>query len=286
MDFYEFLKSYFTASTMNRIITANTRKEGTIFNRVFRQRSNWPLARISMGEIQAKTGSVAVTARGAAALPVGKERNAITSIEPMPISLSNFLSASDINDLKTIFGTGDDKGQSAAKDYLDRLANNLMLRTQATRDALCAQAITGGIDYQMKTENGLERYQVSYGDGSTSSYTIQKKWNAPGATIGTVLKDLTEMQTVLSNAGYSGKVSFIAGLNVYTTIVGMIAMLPNDNRFGAKVIDDGTIQVGPFQITPDIDTYNDVDSYGAVKTPYEIHQDKIVAFIEDLAELV
>ena len=286
MDLLEFLNAYFTAATMARLIEANQRKEGTVFSRVFRQRSNWPLARISMGEITEKTGSVAVTARGAAALPMGKERTAITSIEPMPIRLSKFLTGADINDLKVIFGTGDDKGQRAATAYLDRLVNNLMLRTQATRDALCAQAITGKIDYQMKTDAGLERYQVSYGTGRTSSYNISNKWNAEGVKIGTVYKDLVGMQKVLNEAGFSGTVSFLAGLNVFATLSDLISSIPNDQRFGAKVNDDGSIQIGSYKIYPAVDTYNDTDANGAATTPYEVGANKIVGYIEDLAELV
>lgn len=284
MGLIDFLREYFVVSTMARIIEKLHRVDGTVFSLVFTRRNNWPLPTISMADIERKIGSKAVTARGAHAIPVGSAAASITSIEPMPIRLSSFITGKDLNDLKNLFGNGDEKGKRLVSDYLDRKVEELMLDTAATRDALCAQAITGTIDYQMKTDTGVERYQVKYGDGTPLSYSPDVKWNDPSVAIGTILIQLTAMHKLIAAAGHGGKVEFLAGANAYTDLLNIVAALPNENRIGAKG-EDGVITVGPYKVHPDFDIYTDTAVDGSITTKNEVDADKIVGFVPGLLDL-
>jgi hypothetical protein len=202
----------------------------------------------------------------------------------MPIRLSDFITGAKLNDLKNLYGTGDERGQQLVGSALDEIVLDLMHATELTRNALCAQAISGKIDYMMQTDGGYERYQVAYGDGTPLAFAPATKWNDDACTLSMIISDLSDMEDALAEAGCSGEIKFLVGKKAYSVVADKIASMVNDSRIDAKA-EKGTLYLGGYTLVKDGLTYKDRDSSGAEVTKYEIDIDKIVGFATDIPVL-
>lgn len=284
MDFQTFLTSYFTLALITKLIERNKPVRSIVYDLVFATRTNTPSARVRVDDILKRIGNVPVVARGSSALSLGGSSTTRTEIEPMPIRLSDFITGASLNDLKSLYGTGDERGQALVQTYIDKMILDLMHTTEMTRNALCAQAITGKIDYMMQTEGGYERYQVAYGDGTTLSFAPAVKWNDDACTLAMIINDLSDMEDEIRDAGLSGEVKFMIGKMAFAAISNKIARMSNDTRIDAKA-EKGVIYLGGYELTKNSITYKDRDAAGDEITKYEVDPEKIVAFAADIPEL-
>lgn len=282
MDLLTFIKSYLTLSTISKVVKRVPKRKSVIYDKVFTNRNNNPSAYVRVDDIIQTIGSVPVVSRGGSSVRVGGESIGTGMIEPMPIRLSDFFTGARMNDLRAWWGTGDKNGQALVKAEIDRIITKLMSSTQKTRDALCAQAMTGKIDYQMKTDSGFTRYEVKFGDVLT--YAPAKKWNADGTKIGDVLTQLITIRKRLHESGHSGSIGFMAPTDTWTALANLITSLSNDERMGAKV-DEDVIVIGGFKIYLNDASYSDRDESGAVVTKDEITEKKLLAYVEDVPVL-
>ncbi len=284
MDFQTFLTSYFTLALITKLIERNKPVRSIVYDLVFATRTNTPSARVRVDDILKRIGNVPVVARGSSALSLGGSSTTRTEIEPMPIRLSDFITGASLNDLKSLYGTGDERGQALVQTYIDKMILDLMHTTEMTRNALCAQAITGKIDYMMQTEGGYERYQVAYGDGTTLSFAPAVKWNDDACTLAMIINDLSDMEDEIRDNGLSGEVKFMIGKFAFAAISNKIARMANETRIDAKA-EKGVIYLGGYELTKNSITYKDRDAAGAEVTKYEVDPEKIVAFAADIPEL-
>ncbi|AEC02038.1 major capsid protein [Parasphaerochaeta coccoides] len=285
MDLLEYLKTYFTVGTITKLIERATPVRSVVFDRVFPQRTTTPFVRVRTDEILKRTGNVAVVARGSSALALGGSSRVSTEIEPMPIRLSDFITGARLNDLRSLYGTGDERGQQLVTSFLDNMTLDLMRATHLTRNALCAQAIRGRIDYMMQTDGGgYERYQVAYGDGQTQTFTVEKSWNEPACSLMQIVEDLDRMETLIIQAGFSGEVHFLVGSKVFSSVAGKIAGLQNDVRIAAKV-EKNTLIINGYELVKDAVTYVDRDASGQEVTKHEVGPAEIVAYADGVPEL-
>lgn len=284
MDFQTFLTSYFTLALITKLVERRKPVRSIVYDLVFGYRTNTPSSRVRIDDILKRIGNVPVVARGGMSLSLGGSSTTRTEIEPMPIRLSDFITGAALNDLRSLYGSGDERGQALVQTYIDKMVMDLMHATEMTRNALCAQAITGMIDYMMKTEGGYERYQVAYGDGTTLSFVPAVKWNSDACTLAMIINDLSEMEDAIRDAGFAGEVKFMIGKKAYAAISNKIAGMTNDTRIDAKA-EKGVIYLGGYELTKNSITYKDRNAEGAEVTKYEVDPEKIVAFVADVPEL-
>ncbi|HKL57028.1 MAG TPA: major capsid protein [Sphaerochaeta sp.] len=284
MDLATFLNSYFTLALITKLIERHKPVRSIIFDLVFGVRTNTPSSRVRLDDVLKRTGNLPVVARGAMALAVGGQSGTRTEIEPMPIRLSQFITGADLNDFRSLYGNGDERGQALVQTKLDNMVLDLMRSTEMTRNALCAQAITGKIDYMMQNEGGFERYQVLYGDGVTLAFSPAIKWNDDACTLAMIINDLSEMEDALMEEGNTGEVKFMVGKKAFAAISNKIASMTNDNRIDAKA-EKGTISIGGYEIVKNSITYKDRNDSGAEVIKHEVDPEKIVAFVTDIPEL-
>ncbi len=284
MDFQVFLTTYFTLALITKLIDRSRPVRSIIFDLVFGYRTNTPSSRVRVDEILKRIGNVPVVARGAQSLSLGGSSTTRTEIEPMPIRLSDMITGAQLNDLRALYGAGDDRGQALVSAAIDKIVLDLMHATEMTRNALCAQAITGKIDYMMIVEGGYERYQVQYGDGDTLTYSPAIKWNDPDCSLAQIISDLSEMEDEILDNGFGGEIKFMVGKRTFGAIANKIAAMTNETRIDAKA-EKGTIWLGGYELVKNSITYKDRDSSGEEITKYEVDPDKIVAFAADVPEL-
>lgn len=284
MDILTFIQGYLTVQTISKMIERKQKRRSVVFDTIFSKRTQTGLPFVRMDEYIDTIRSVPVVTRGGASLTIGGGSNSIAMIEPMPIRLNRLLTGARMNDLRTLWGDGGARGQALITAEIDRMVMKLMETTDKTRDALCAQAITGKIDYQMQADSGFVRYGVTYGTGTTLSYTVPKKWDASGTTIADILTDAIAVRRKLNEEGASGEVGFLVSPEVFVAMANKITPLPDSKRMGATVTAN-EINVAGFIFTLCDGSYDDRDSSGAEVVKQEVAAKKAVAWVKDIPEL-
>ena len=209
-----------------------------VMDAVFATRQTWPLPVIARSEIEKTIGNQPVVRRGAPSLNVDEGTLSFDFIEPQPIALSTNVSAAELNNLKMLNAQGLNAWR--AEEIADM---RRMIRL--TTEAMCAQSLTGKIQYPMHYEGGYTYYEVDY--GTPLSYTPPKTWDT--AEMSDVLLDLVNMSTLIRRTrGYGARLRIFAGAQAFATLAGKIIALVSENvRFSAQVDAQG-INVAGFRI--------------------------------------
>lgn len=281
MNLIEFIKSYLCIPNIAKIIEARTTTTNLIFDRVFVHRETRALSQINLAEITRKIKSMPVISRGGKAIPIDSKNLANTWIEPLSIRLSDMISGATLNNLRALYGSGDENGQALVKTEIDKIIRDLMDTTVNTRNALCAQALSGKIDYQMESSDGQARYQIDF--GSTNTVTLATKLDEAGVTLVTLMNLLKDMKRKIAEAGYSGVVEVQAGSNAFSTIANLIMNTRETGRMGAS-IDNDVIKFLGYTIYLNSDTYTDKVS-GKEQVQDAVSTNKLVMYIPAFAEL-
>ena len=282
MDLYQLIRTYMTAGWIAGIIERMPTAKSVTIDKVFARKENNPSAYADLADIERLVGSVPVVSRGGVSINVAGSTMTRSKIEPMPIRLNDQFTGARLNDLRNLLGDGSTRGQAAVRSEIDRITRGLIADTQKTRDALCAQALTGKIDYQMRTDDGFTRYVIDF--GSPLSYVPTKKWDAADIKLAQVVKHLIEMRAKLRANGHAGNVSFMAGIDAWTQLANLVEVLPNDNRSRAA-IDGENITINGFNIMLNDGAYTDRDSSGAAVVKQEVDAKKLVGFVEGVPKL-
>ncbi|MBR5965361.1 MAG: hypothetical protein IK015_04535 [Treponema sp.] len=204
---------------------------------------------IAASEIKREYGNVPVVVRGDTGV-TPKHGLDVTDIVPMPVEIDDKISAVESDELERATGEGLNQ---IVDDYLGQHAD--MVRN--TVNALCCQAHKGSIDYMMKTGSGFERYQVNY--GTVKSVSFGKA--LASLTIGDAVKDLASLRKLCVDQGVGGQGEFIAAADVYAKYVDLLAAAKQ-----TEAIKDGWLQLGPYKVLEDNDSYVDVAKNGSKTT--------------------
>lgn len=211
-------------------------------------RQQHPFASIGLNELIEIAKAVPVVQRGGTAVAIGSGKGAISLIEPLPVYIQEFVEAKTINDLKILTTAGQQAYVNSRIDFMRRTV-------YATMEALAGQSLSGAISYAMKTEAGLDTYEVNF--GTIPTFTPTKKWDLPTTTLKDVRKDLRTMAKMIQKAGFGSKVKFRTGETVFDALVDKIEALPNDQRSDARV-DGNVISLGGgFKINLFVSSYYD-----------------------------
>lgn len=204
---------------------------------------------ISASSLKREYGNVPVVVRGDTGI-MPKHGMDVTDIVPMPIEIDDKLRATEMDEYERASGEGK---QQIIDEYLSQHAD--MVRE--TTNALCCQAHRGKIDYMMKAGSELVRYQVSYGE--VKSFVFGKTLAA--ATMGDVVRYLSQLKTAISNNGVGGAVEFIAHPSVYSRLVDLLTAAKNTAAIRAD-----HLLAGPYKVMEDADSYVDVAPDGTKTT--------------------
>lgn len=281
MTFAEFLRGYFNSSVLARLIEAQTPADSVIFNRVFTNRQNRATDMVNLAQITRATKSMPVISRGGQAIPLDPKNASSTWIEPLAVRLSDYISGATLNRLKALWNTGDN-GQNLVQAELDKIISDLMRSSELTRNALCAQALTGTINYQQDSNGMKERYIIKFGD--TQTYTLGKLLSEPDATLVDLIMLLNGMKKKMADEGFAGSPIILAGSNAFSTICNLITATPYSERFGAS-INSNVVSITGFNIELDDGSYADTDEAGKTVIKDAVDKNKMVMVLAGYAEL-
>jgi hypothetical protein len=210
-------------------------------------RTTHPFSMIGIDEISETVKAVPVVRRGTASISVGGGSRSQSYIEPQPIDVNSFAGAKDLNDLKLLDSAGQQTYVNAKIDFIRKTV-------RATSEALCAQSLSGKISYAMKTETGMDTYEVDFGTVATA--TIAEKWGADTTQLKHILTHLMDMAETIETAGFGSNVEFYAGKTAFSEVASKVIAMGNDTRIEAKV-DGNVIKLGGYTITRMAATYYD-----------------------------
>lgn len=198
-------------------------------------------------EISKIAKAVPVVMRGSMPVSIGGEHGSINKIEPQPIDVVDSITGAELNDLKNYDGTSQDLWLESkmlfARDTI-----------KMTSEALCIQSLSGTINFPMKTDSGLEEYEIKFGD--VLLVTPTKKLNESDATIKDVFSTIRSMKRKLKENGRGGAIVYKASPDVFDKIVELADKYVQTGSLVVKVEEDSVI-VGGFKIVAFDEQYYD-----------------------------
>ncbi|EGU36936.1 hypothetical protein VII00023_08384 [Vibrio ichthyoenteri ATCC 700023] len=212
-----------------------------------------PFASISLADLQRELSNVPVVRRGTEAYALDKGTGAMVKIDPNGIDVSDFVSAADINDLAIVF---QQQGEKAIKAYLETRINDMLIVVQKTIEAMSAQSLTGVIAYPMKTDAGMDLYQIEF--GTPLNHALTTKLTA-SASISELYLLLEAMHESLQLKEYGDVVKVLAGSKAYGTALS-IATAKSQNTIKVVLGEQGEINVGGYSIIKQSGKYKGVNN--------------------------
>jgi hypothetical protein len=239
--------------------------ETAVMDTVFKDRVQHPMAVIGVKDIIDITQTVPVIGRSAPATPVTEGSATYNFIEPLAINPSDFVSASELNDLIRTWGLGN------RETWLKSKQEKLRKIVRRSTEGIASTSLSGTISWPLKLESGgWDTYEISF--GTPLSYTPDKKWDAADATIVHVYETLMKMRKELRKKGYGGKIEIWAGDTVYLSLLKLVDSVKSTAKQNIRVekVEAG-IDVGGFLVKPMDETFQNpqtkaaVDKVGATK---------------------
>ncbi|MBI4691705.1 MAG: major capsid protein [Nitrospirae bacterium] len=233
------LRKYFTPKAIAQMLSNLPVIKTPVMDRIYPEakRKQHQLPVLGINEITQVIKNVPVVRRGTPAIPITGDSQQISYIEPQPVEVSSFLSATEMNNLKLL---SDKSIEQFMQDKIDTLRSTV----RKTVEALSAQSLTGAISYSMKTSGGFDTYAVTF--GSTLEFVLSKLWSAADKTVGEILKDLIEMARLLNEKGYS-EIAYLAGSDAYIALANKVLGLPSGSNIKAEV-NEKAITIAGFSV--------------------------------------
>lgn len=240
------IRQYFTAARISRYLQHLPELKTTIMDDVFGDRLQWDYAVIPLDEVMTATGVLPVVKRGAPGTPLTDQSRAITYIEPLPIKPVTSLSGVELNNYKLL-------GATSKEEWAQRKTDNMRRVVRRTTEALCAQALMGTISHPLKTESGMDEYQIDY--GSPHMITPDVLWDAATAKARHVYEVLINMRSQIRNAGWGGKIKTYAGPQAYMALLSLLDTPTPAEKIKMMVVEGGIMVGGEFLVALMDDAY-------------------------------
>lgn len=193
-------------------------------------------------EIQEVTGNVPLVLRGGQPINVAGDTAKYNFIEVQSIDVSETLNSVDLVNMKAL-------GDVAVEKIIRQKVQKFQKIVLDTVEALAAQTLSGKISYQIKTQAGLDLYEVNFGtvedlSPSTAPANLKDLYNL-----------LVDMEGKLQENGYGQEIVIYAGKQAYGKIL-EIAFSYNGKAINVEE-KDGGIYVGNYFIKPITTGYKD-----------------------------
>ena len=253
------LKGMFTPDAIAAALAPLPALETTIMDGLFKQRPTHPLPVIGIQELVSVVQTVPVVRRDGTPLALKGESVSVDFIAPLPVKVKIPVTASELNDLKVLFGN-----QAAVASWRARKVDQIRRAVRDTTEAMCAVvASTGKLTWPVELEGGHhEVYEVDY--GPLLSYTPENLLSA-SSKLPDVYRLLRGMELEVKQAGLGGNVEFWAGSDVVTTLLGIVEsyVSTTENKPYRVSLEQGRIMVGNYTIRFMDETYPSPDNAGA-----------------------
>lgn len=245
------LKGIFSPEAVASSLKVLPALESTIMDNLFKDRPTHPLPLIGVSELVSVVQTVPVVRRDGTPVALKGESANMEFIAPLPVKVKIPVTASELNDLKVIFGN-----QVAVAAWRTRKIDQIRRAVRDTTEAMCAVvAATGKLTWPVELEGGhRETYEVDY--GPLLSYTPAAKLTAE-SRLPDVYRLLREMEQEVRHAGLGGNVEFWAGSDVVAVLLGIVETYTSttESKPYRVALEQGRVMVGGYTIRFMDETY-------------------------------
>lgn len=253
------LRRYFTPAAIVETLARLPELRTPVMDLLFTDRRNIPRPLIGVRDFGFNPGNIPVVRRGTVAFPLAGSDGSVNFIEPQPVNPSRFISGADLNNLRNA-------NESTIQQEIDNIIDEMRRTCRTTAEALAVQALTGKINYWMRSGGGaLESYEVDYGNGSIgdASSKVPKLFDAAGAKISDIVKAISAILEVLKARKVDGNdVAIFSGFDVFAVLCDIVGA--QSNAAVAAVAADGISIGGGFTIKLLASTYTNLQTKAAV----------------------
>lgn len=235
------LKGLFTPQALAMHLKALGEVKSTVMDACFPQRLQRASALIGVSELLRIVKAIPVVSRGGMSLPIDAGSISAQMIEPLPVKPSHDITGQALNDLRIILGE-----QASLEVWARGIIDFLRGTCRETTEAIACQALTGKIEWPVKLDGGdWDSYVVDF--GATNTQAPAKAWNADGVKLADVRKHLVAMAQANKQAGYGGKVEFMAGSDAFTALYALAEAFSSTAKMKVEINGD-TINVGGYLV--------------------------------------
>jgi len=218
------LKGLFTPQAIAASMKLLTPLETTIMDTLFKDRPTHPLPLIGVSELVSVVQTVPVVRRDGTPVALKGETASMEFIAPLPVKVKIPVTASELNDLRVIFGD-----QAAVTAWRTRKIDQIRRTVRDTTEAMCAVvASTGKLTWPVELEGGhQETYEVDY------------------------------MELEVKKGGLGGNVEFWAGSDVVAVLLGIVEQYVStvETKPYRVSLEQGRVVVGGYTIRFMDETY-------------------------------
>ena len=193
-------------------------------------------------EIKEVTGNVPLVLRGGEPINVAGDGATFNYIEVQPINIAETLNPVEIVNMKAL---GDTAVEKIIKQKITKFRKIIL----DTIEALAAQSLQGKISYQIKTQTGIDTFEVVF--GQVADLTPDSK----PSTVKDLYNLLVDMEGKLQENGYGQNIQIFAGKKAYAKILDMAMSYTGKTVYMEQK--DGGLYIGNYFIKPITTGYKD-----------------------------
>lgn len=252
------LKGLFTPEAVAASLKILPPLETTVMDSLFKQRPTHQFPVIGVSDLVSVVQTVPVVRRDGTPISLKGETASMEFIAPLPVKVKIPVTASELNDLKIIFGN-----QAAVAAWRTRKVEQIRQTVRNTTEGMCSVvAATGKLTWPVELEGGRrEIYEVDYGPLLT--YTPAAKLTA-ASKLSDVYKLFRGMELEVKKAGLGGNVEFWAGSDVVAALLGIVETYTSttESKPYRISLEQGRVMVGNYVIRFMDETYPNPEDDG------------------------
>lgn len=252
------LKGLFTPEAVAASLKSLPPLETTIMDSLFKQRPTHQFPVIGVSDLVSVVQTVPVVRRDGTPISLKGETASMEFIAPLPVKVKVPVTASELNDLKIIFGN-----QAAVAAWRTRKVEQIRQTVRNTTEGMCSVvAATGKLTWPVELEGGRrELYEVDYGPLLT--YTPAAKLTA-ASKLPDVYNLFRGMELEVKKAGLGGNVEFWAGSDVVAALLGIVETYTSttESKPYRISLEQGRVTVGNYVIRFMDETYPNPEDDG------------------------
>lgn len=250
------IKGLFTPHAVALTLERLQPLETTMINTLFPDNTEHPFPTIGIGEFENVVGTLPVVRRDGQPIPYQGKGDDVNIYAPRPIKPSVKVTASELNDLKAIWGN-----QISTQQFVDRKIDKLRNLVRNTTEAMASVvATTGKLAWPSRTEGGgFETYELDF--GGVERLDLPTKWTAASPPpIQEVYAWLSKLKRAVTKAGGGGgKFCFLAGEEAFGLLLAFAENWKSTAQGSAISLnfEAGKVIIGGFEVTEVAEEYQD-----------------------------
>lgn len=267
------LKGLFTPQAIASALETLPPLKTTVIDLAFPAAANHQMPMIGISDIKRVIGTIPFVKRDGTTYKLDSQSMDVHLFAPLPLMPSVDVSAAELNNLSALTGT-------AKTEWVNGKIDELRQIVRKTTEAMASVVLTTGkLSWPTKLSGGgVSTFEVVYGEPLT--YTPSKLWSAADAKITSIYDTLSDMDEKLQEAGYGGKVEFMAGREAFGQVIIIAqgwAAAGGVSPFEVK-LEEGMVTIGGYKIHRMAERYeNPVDS----SQVYKLEPKTLIAYVKD-----